>query len=86
MAGQLATTAEAAPLEWRASAPPTDSRLHQLAPYIGKLLLLVSYSVSLRLQAMSYSIASRDPEPSRLKLYSLGDASWPLTPTRMLSR
>jgi DNA methylase len=37
MAGQLATTAEAAPLEWRASAPPTDSRLHQLAPYIGKL-------------------------------------------------
>jgi hypothetical protein len=37
IAGQLAATAEAAPLEWRASAPGTDSRLHQLAPYIGKL-------------------------------------------------
>jgi DNA methylase len=37
LAGQLAATAEAAPLEWRTSAPGTDSRLHQLAPYIGKL-------------------------------------------------
>jgi hypothetical protein len=37
MAGQLAATAEAAPLEWKASAPRTDSRFHQLAPYIGKL-------------------------------------------------
>jgi len=37
MAAQLAATAETAPLEWKASAPRTDSRLHQLAPYIGKL-------------------------------------------------
>lgn len=37
MAAQLAATAETAPLEWKASAPHTDSRLHQLAPYIGKL-------------------------------------------------
>src|SRR5207237_3494216 len=37
MAAQLAATAETAPLEWKASAPRTHSRLHQLAPYIGKL-------------------------------------------------
>lgn len=37
MDGQLAVAAEAAPLEWKAPAPSTDSRLHQLAPYIGKL-------------------------------------------------
>jgi methylase of polypeptide subunit release factors len=37
IAGHLAATAEVAPLEWRASAPRTDSRLHELAPYIGKV-------------------------------------------------
>lgn len=37
MVGHLAATAEAAPLEWKKPAPHTDSRLHQLAPYIGKL-------------------------------------------------
>ncbi len=37
MAGQLAALAEAAPLEWNCAAPRSDSRLHQLAPYIGKL-------------------------------------------------
>jgi methylase of polypeptide subunit release factors len=37
-AGQLVATAEAAPREWRKKpASQTDSRLHQLAPYIGKL-------------------------------------------------
>lgn len=37
MSGQLAATAEPAPLGWKAFTPLTDSRLHQLAPYIGKL-------------------------------------------------
>lgn len=37
MVGQLGATAEAAPREWKESASHTDSRLHQLAPYIGKL-------------------------------------------------
>jgi DNA methylase len=37
IAGQLAATAGPAPLEWKTSAPPAGSRLHQLAPYIGKL-------------------------------------------------
>lgn len=37
MVGQLAATAEAAPREWKKPASQTDSRLHQLAPYIGKL-------------------------------------------------
>jgi methylase of polypeptide subunit release factors len=37
MAAQLAAIAETVPLEWKAPAPRTDSRLHQLAPYIGKL-------------------------------------------------
>lgn len=36
--GQIAVTAAAAPAEWKQTAPPgTDCRLHQLAPYIGKL-------------------------------------------------
>jgi len=35
--GQLAATAETAPREWKKPAPHEDSRLHQLAPYIGKL-------------------------------------------------
>lgn len=35
--GQIAAAAEAAPLEWSQPATGTDSRLHQLAPYIGKL-------------------------------------------------
>lgn len=37
MVGQLASTAEAAPREWRKTSLHRDSRLHQLAPYIGKL-------------------------------------------------
>lgn len=37
MATLLAATAEPAPLAWKASDVAADSRLHQLAPYIGKL-------------------------------------------------
>lgn len=37
MVGQLVAAAEAAPYEWKQPALYTDSRLHQLAPYIGKL-------------------------------------------------
>lgn len=37
MLGQLAAIAQTAPREWLKSAQHTDSRLHQLAPYIGKL-------------------------------------------------
>jgi methylase of polypeptide subunit release factors len=37
MLGQLTTSAEAAPREWKKPATHTDSQLHQLAPYIGKL-------------------------------------------------
>lgn len=37
MLGQLASLAETAPREWQNSDPQMDSRLHQLAPYIGKL-------------------------------------------------
>jgi len=37
MVGQLVATAESAPREWKESAQYTGSRLHQLAPYIGKL-------------------------------------------------
>lgn len=37
MFGQIAAAVEAAPLEWSQPAPATDCRLHQLAPYIGKL-------------------------------------------------
>lgn len=37
MVVQLAATAEAAPREWKQPTPQADSRLHQLAPYIGKL-------------------------------------------------
>jgi DNA methylase len=37
MIGQLAAAAEKAPSEWSQSALDADARLHQLAPYIGKL-------------------------------------------------
>lgn len=37
MIGQLAATAYAAPHEWKKATPYTESHLHQLAPYIGKL-------------------------------------------------
>lgn len=38
MFGQIAATAQAAPVEWGRPAPAgADCRLHQLAPYIGKL-------------------------------------------------
>lgn len=37
MLEHLAAMAKAAPLAWRHPAPLTDCRLHQLAPYIGKL-------------------------------------------------
>ena len=37
MVGQLGAIAEAAPREWKQPVPHADSRLHQLAPYIGKL-------------------------------------------------
>lgn len=37
MPGELAAAAEAAPLDWKVIAPLTESRFHQLAPYIGKL-------------------------------------------------
>ena len=37
MVGQLAANAEAAPRGWKQPSSQTDSRLHQLAPYIGKL-------------------------------------------------
>lgn len=37
MFGQIASTAEAAPIDWAKSTPHTECRLHQLAPYIGKL-------------------------------------------------
>lgn len=33
----LAITADAAPTEWKIASPASDCRLHQLAPYIGKL-------------------------------------------------
>jgi len=37
MLTQLAHSAEPAPHEWKEATPDADSRLHQLAPYIGKL-------------------------------------------------
>ena len=42
MVGQLTATAEPAPPEWRQAAVYTDSRLHQLAPYIGKLKPIIA--------------------------------------------
>jgi SAM-dependent methyltransferase len=33
----VAVTADAAPLDWKSPSPAADCRLHQLAPYIGKL-------------------------------------------------
>ena len=37
VADQLSVVAEAAPREWKQPLPYSESRLHQLAPYIGKL-------------------------------------------------
>lgn len=37
MTAHLTTAAAAAPSDWKLPATPADSRLHQLAPYIGKL-------------------------------------------------
>src|SRR4051812_46498665 len=37
MLGGIASFAETAPREWQNNDPQMDSRLHQLAPYIGKL-------------------------------------------------
>lgn len=37
MIGELISTAESAPTVWKVAARDEDSRLHQLAPYIGKL-------------------------------------------------
>lgn len=42
MASILAAEAQLAPVEWRESASTADSRLHQLAPYIGKLKPIIA--------------------------------------------
>ena len=41
-------SAEAAPLEWKHAATDADSRLHQLAPYIGKLKAVIARDLLLR--------------------------------------
>jgi hypothetical protein len=51
MVGQLAASAEAAPREWKKSAPRTDCRLHQLAPYIGKLKPVIARELLLQFTA-----------------------------------
>jgi SAM-dependent methyltransferase len=51
MVGLLAATAEAAPLEWKQPAPHADSRLHQLAPYIGKLKPVIARQLLRRFTA-----------------------------------
>jgi hypothetical protein len=51
MVGQLAATAEAAPPEWGQAAFHTDSRLHQLAPYIGKLKPVIARQLLQRFTA-----------------------------------
>ena len=47
----LALAAERAPVEWKASGPTADSRLHQLAPYIGKLKPVIARQLLLEFTA-----------------------------------
>ncbi len=51
MIGQLAATAEAAPHEWKQPALDADARLHQLAPYIGKLKPVIARQLLQRFTA-----------------------------------
>jgi hypothetical protein len=48
---QLAAAAELAPLDWKQHAPCADSRLHQLAPYIGKLKPVIARHLLLQFTA-----------------------------------
>lgn len=51
MMGQLTFDAEPAPCEWKESVPNADSRLHQLAPYIGKLKPIIARHILQRFTA-----------------------------------
>ncbi|CAO3355347.1 DNA modification methylase (EC 2.1.1.72) [Azospirillum palustre] len=51
MVGQLTAIAEAAPCEWKAPSPKAESRLHQLAPYIGKLKPVIAHHLLQRYTA-----------------------------------
>ena len=51
MVGPLVATAESAPPEWKQPVQQGDSRLHQLAPYIGKLKPVIARQLLRRFTA-----------------------------------